>query len=524
MGFFSFLRSGQSAAVVPRVEPVLPMPKAPDGAAARAAAGRRNWLAASSSRLLADLPGGAATAPNQQIRTSLKVLRARSRWLAQNDGYSKGFLRLLRRNVVGPNGFGLQMAVPLERDAKRRDEDANSRIEKAWNDWAGVGSCDATRRLSFTTLSQLLLTCIARDGEAIVRKVRGGKWNRAGLALQVLDPSQLEEDLNIPFGAGGAYGYAVPRENEVRMGVERDAFGCPVAYHLRTVVPNDDTLRYGDRLFQRVPASEIIHLFVTDWPDQVRGIPWLEAGIRALAMMDGYTEAELVASRAGAGKMGFYKLQAGADPTDLPAGLEQDGRLVQEAEPGTFELLPQGIDVSTFDPQHPSTAFKEFCSAILRHAASGTGLSYNAFANDPASLNYSGLRATALEDHEEYRTIQGWLIGSLCRPLFTDWLTGALLAGVTGLPAAKFERFNSPQFTPRGWQWVDPQNEITAAREAVALGITSRHKLAAEQGVDLDQVIADLRAEQEAMHGLEPPPVPSSYKPQPKEGANNAGA
>ncbi len=495
-----------------RVEPVLPAP-----AGARAAAGLRHgaraWLAAAPSRLLADLPGGAAQAPNREIRTSLAVLRARARWLAQNDGFSKGFFRLLRRNVIGPRGFDLQMSVPADGNPKGRDEDANNRIEAAWREWAGVGSCDVTGKLSFVALCQLAMTGIARDGEALMRKVRGARFNPAGLALQMLDPSQLPEDVNAPYGIGTFGSYSFPREHCVRMGVELDSYGRPVAYHLRTSLPNDDVWRFGPSLYQRVPAAEVIHLFVTDWPGQVRGIPWLEAGIRALAMMDGYSEAELVAARHAASKMGFYKLREGADVNDLPAELMDDARLVQEAEAGTFELLPNGIEVQQYDPQHPNAAFKEFVGAILRQASAGTGLSYNAFANDRAGLNYSALRAVALDDRDEYRTIQHWLIGALCQPLFSEWLREVLIGGTTGLPPGKYWKFNAPNFHPRGWQWVDPQNEIKAAADEIALGLNSRRRMSAERGVDHDAVVADLKAEQADMAGLEPPRMPTNAAP-----------
>lgn len=509
IGRLRSLWRGPAEAPRERVEPTV----APAARAAPPRSPGRAWLAAAPSRLLADLPGGAAQAPNREIRQSLAVLRARSRWLAQNDGFSKGFLRLLRRNVVGPSGFDLQMAVPADNNPAGRDEDANARIEAAWREWCGVGACDVTGKLSFAAMLQAIITGVARDGEALVRKVRGRQFNRHGIALQLLDPSQLPEDVNVAPGIGYAGGYRFPAANAIRMGVELSEWGRPVAYHLRTAVPNDDTWRVGAQLYQRVPAEEIAHLFVTDWPGQVRGIPWLEAAIRVLALMDGYAEAEAVAARVSAEKMGFYKLGDNVDANDLPAELTADGRLVQEAQAGTFELLPKGVEVETFDPQHPNAAFKEFVATLLRQASSGTGISYNAFANDRAGLNYSALRAVALDDRDEYRTVQRWMIEAFCLPFFGEWLREVLIAGITGLPPGKFYKFNAPNYHPRGWQWVDPQNEIKAAADSLALGLTSRRRLAAESGQDFDQTVADLKGEQAALAGLEPPRMPTNAAP-----------
>jgi lambda family phage portal protein len=301
--------------------------------------------------------------------------------------------------------------------------------------------------------------------------------------------------------------------NIVRAGVELDRWEAPVAYHVRQAPPNDDPAASRGRQFEtvRVPASEMLHLFVTEWPGQIRGVPWMSPALRALAMLDGYTEAELVAARVSAGKMGFYKQATGED---LDAELQADGTLVQEAEAGRFELLPQGVEFQAFDPQHPSTSFAEFVKAVLRPAASAVGISYSAFANDAAGLSYSALRATELEDRDEFSTLQDWLIGTLAEPVFADWLGEALLVDAFGgLPARKFAKFNAPEFTARGWQWVDPAKEVAAARDAVALGIVSRTQLVKERGGDIATVAADLRAEAVLLDGVVAPATPAPAAP-----------
>lgn len=502
MGLLNFFRRPPA--------PAAPAPVAP-------AAPRRAYLAAAPSRLLADLPGGAAQAPNRDIRAALPVLRARSRWLAQNDGYSKGFLRLLRRNVVGPTGFTLQMRVKNDR-GDGQDKNANARIEDAWAEWSRVGSCDVTGRLSLADFCRLTITTVGRDGEALVRLLKGTGFNRFGLALQALDVSRLEESLNTVGGSSVLAGMRLADGNVVRQGVEVNRWGRPVAYWLRTTVPNDDTIRLPGRgIYERVPAESILHLFVTDWPDgQARGVPWLEAGIRSLAMLDGYSEAELTAARVAAGKMGFYKLDGDAE--DLDGELQSDGTLVQQAEAGSFELLPKGVEVETFDPQHPNAAFKDFVGAILRQAAAGAGISYNAFANDAGGLNYSALRATELEDRDEWRTLQDWMIGAFARPVFSAWLREALITGALGLPAGKLFKFDAAHFVGRGWQWVDPQNEVKAAAAAVSLGITSRTQLVAERGGDFEDTAAELAAEAETLAKIPLPAAPAA-DPAPAAGA-----
>lgn len=499
MGLFDIFRRRPAAPIVthgPGASAV--WTAARNRAGAGAAQGARGWLGAQPSRLLADLPGGAAAAPNRDIRQQLAVLRARSRWLAQNDGYTQGFLRMLRRNVVGPTGFGLQMRVPNDRGTGQ-DTNANDRIEAAWKEWSGHGACDVTGRLSMTAILRLAVTGLPRDGEFFLRLHRTRRWSRFGLTVEVLDPAQLDETLNGRPAAG------LPDGNVVRTGVEIDRYGRTAAYWFRPSVPNDDPAAARSLAVRpvRIPAEEILHFFMAEWPHQLRGVPWTAAGIRTLAMLDGYSEAELTAARISAGKMGFYKQ---ADAEDVDAELQQDGTLVQEATAGAFELLPKGVEVEAFDPQHPNAAFKDFVGACLRSAAAGAGVSYNAFANDAEGMNYSALRATEIEDRDEFRTIQHAMVEGLVQPLFAAWLTESLLNdALAGLPASKAWKFNRAEFQPRGWDWVDPQKEIAAAREAVALGIKSRRMIAAAQGIDLDKVVEDLRAEQALFAGITPP-------------------
>jgi lambda family phage portal protein len=459
---------------------------------ARAGSG---WLAAQPSRLLADLPGSYAAAPNRDLRSQLSALRNRSRWLAMNDGFTAGFLKMMRRNVVGPDGFRLQMRVTMDRDPARQDDDANDRIERAWADWCKRGRCDVTGKLSFRDVLNVVVTAVPRDGEALLRLHWSARFNRFGFALEVLDASQLDEKVNgRPAGT--------PEGHVTRMGVELDLYGRPAAYWLKQTVPNDDpAATAGQRTVSvRVPAAEIMHLFVPEWPHQVRGVPWTAPAIRTLAMADGYHEAELTAARVSASKMGFYTMDADAE---VDGELDAEGRMVQDAEPGTFEKLPKGIGFQTFDPQHPSTAFKDFISAVLRPAAAAHGISYNAFANDADGMNYSALRATELEDRDEFRTVQGWMIEWLCQPVFSAWLVEALISNqVEGLPFSKAAKFDRPEFTGRGWQWVDPQNEVGALEKEIALGINSRRNIAAKRGEDLDKIRADLAKEKEDFAGL----------------------
>ncbi|MBT7026249.1 MAG: phage portal protein [Verrucomicrobia bacterium] len=50
-------------------------------------------------------------------------------------------------------------------------------------------------------------------------------------------------------------------------------------------------LQYAEH--ERIPASEIIHPFITDRIAQTRGTPWMVSAMTRLQMLGAYEEAEL---------------------------------------------------------------------------------------------------------------------------------------------------------------------------------------------------------------------------------------
>src|SRR5690606_7333415 len=92
-------------------------------------------------------------------------------------------------------------------------------------------------------------------------------------------------------------------EVEIRMGIEQNRYGKPLAYHFWRRHPSDRGHIRNDRI--RIEASEIIHLFVQHRAGQSRGVTWFAPVMASVHMLGGLTEAELVATRMSAAKMGF---------------------------------------------------------------------------------------------------------------------------------------------------------------------------------------------------------------------------
>ena len=442
---------------------------------------RRNYAAASRGRLFADFVGSNRSA-DSEIRWALNELRNRSRDLERNNEYFRRYLQLLRTNVVGENGFRLQVRG---RDANRNiDVLGNQLIEDAWAEFSRLGNLTVDGKMSMTDLTNHIISGVARDGEVFIRIVKGN-FLRYGIGLQVIEPDRVDEEMNERYRNG----------NDVRMGVELDAYKRPVAYHILLNHPGDydyTTLASGTKRV-RVPAVEIMHIFKQERAGQTRGAPWSSAAISALKMLAGYREAELVAARTAASKMGFFTSPAGDGfMADSYEGEGATGAPIYNAEPGTFHQLPAGVEFQAFDPSHPTSAYADFEKSILRGIAGGLGVSYTSLANDLEGTSYSSIRQGALEERDFYRTLQKFMVEHFLDPLYRVWLDHIIQFGYTSISGqGKYEKFSREFiFRPRGFQWVDPLKEINAAVVGLQNGILSHSDIAATYGRDAEDTFA----------------------------------
>lgn len=450
---------------------------------------------------------------NTELRADLDALRRRSRDLAKNSPLAKKFLQMVGGNVVGPRGFALQARVKNPDGSP--DKLANDAIEAGFTDWGRARNCDIGKRLSFRAMCRAIAIGLARDGEVLVRE-RNGAANPYGYALQLLDIERLDTMLNRE---------AEPGKNQIIMGVEMDADGAPAAYWLATSALGRDPT---GRKLQRIPAAEIIHLFMTDDPEQVRGVPWMHAVMLAVNDLKGYNHAAIVAARIGASKMGFFTSPDG-DPTPIADGEDSAGMPFTEADPGQFGMLPPGYDFKSFDPDYPHANYAAFVKEHKRDVASGFGVAYNTLANDLEGVNFSSIRSGTLEERDNWMVVQQEFIDSLLDVVYEHWLDSALLSGAltmpngSPLPASKRQKFLAHEFQGRRWQWVDPLKDINASVVAIENGLASPYTIASQQGLDAEDVLDDIARFQAAAKAKNvilgaPAPAPVAVEPPADDG------
>ena len=431
---------------------------------------------------------------NEEIKHGLRRMRARSRDLVMNNDYANRFIKMVKSNVIGVNGIKLQ-ARTTQADGKTPDILDNQIIERAWQDWGKPFNCSVDQKLSWNDIENLCAASVARDGEVLVWLVDTPR-DGYGLKIRVMPAEYLDENNNGDLSNG----------NSVVMGIEYSPAGVVVAYHIRKGKIRAWINVFPERDYIRVPADDIIHLHIVDFPEQARGIPWTHSAIRRLNMIGKYEEAELVAAAIGASKMGFYTSPDGDGPTpdDIYDGQEDnDGELVQQMEAGLIEQLPDGTSFQGFDPTHPTTAFDGFMRAVLRGASSGLNVAYSGISNDLENVNFSSIRSGVLEERDQWRILQNWLKQHLHMRVYERWIRFAIVRGRLPLPIKKIDtKYMNVHWQPRGWPWVDPKKDSDANTQNLRIGTETRSNILAQSGRDFDEVLETLKYEQDRADAL----------------------
>jgi lambda family phage portal protein len=449
----------------------------------------RTFQAAENSRLTSDWPSTPISI-DQDTRIWNGIIRERARDLSKNNDYAKHFIRLNQVNVIGADGFTLQMNCG-EYDVKQRefvtDEDANRLIEQRWKEWSEADQCSINGRLSFQGIQNLLITECARDGESLIRLVPQKKSD-FGIKLQVLAAEVLDELYNVRLGNG----------HIVKMGVELDDWKRPITYYMRKYKPELELyggLQYSYD-YEPFSADEIIHGYEMDYENQTRGISWLVQTMWRLKMLTAYEEAALVNARTSAAKMGFFETLPGEAADYIGTDKTPQGDIISNAEPGSFEQLPTGMKFAPWDPKYPDAQHEMFTRATLRGMASGLGLSYPTFGNDLKEVNYSSIRAGLLVERDIWMMKQNWFVESFLKRIFVAWLSSSMMKGMIPLKDAfsNFRKYNRPVFIGRRWPWVDPLKDIEAIILSIQAGLDDPFTAAAREGKDLTEIYKKLQA------------------------------
>lgn len=408
--------------------------------------------------------GLGSAGPNTALSDSLSQLRSRSRDLVRNNPWVANGFRSLASNLIG---CGITPRWLLD------DAVLKEKIQQTWLEWTNFADID--ERCDFYGLQMLVAQTLMQSGEAIVRIVPGSLKDNASvpLQLQVLEPDFLTDDFNKALDNG----------NKLYMGIELNARGNRVAYHLYGSHPGEATAINSKTI--RVLAQDILHIYRIDRPGQLRGVPWISSVLLKLRELDQYEDAELVRKKTAALFAGFITEPA----PDFNPNEENYPELA--LEPGMLKRLAPGENIEFSQPSDVGGSYEVWMRQQLRAVAAGMGITYEQLTGDLTGVNYSSIRAGLIEFRRQIEGLQHHLIvQQLCQPIVLRWLNVAVLSGALNIPdyfdnPRKYQRI---EWQPPGWDWVDPQKDVQAEILAMQHHLKARQDIIAKYGMDAEEV------------------------------------
>lgn len=331
---------------------------------------------------------------------------------------------------------------------------------------------DAHGLLNLYGLQKLAMNTICESGEVLIRRYRHQPaQGKIPLQIEVLEPDYID---NSRFGR-------VDGGGEIRDGIEYNASGQRVAYWLFTQHPGGDWLpSKAAILSERVPAEDIIHVFRVDRPGQMRGVSWFAPVAEKLMNFDDYEDAQIMRQKIAACFAAFRKLGTGDSKAEK---VELGGSL----QPGLIMDIGEDDEMVFANPPEVG-GYEEFTRQVLRAAAVGFGITYEALTGDLTGVNFSSARIGRLEMD---RNVSSWqwlmLIPMMMQPL-GGWIIDAWRETeevLWQIPETVMVRL---AWVPPVRILVDPAREIGALNEAVRAGFQSRQGVVRQLGVDPERL------------------------------------
>jgi len=412
-----------------------------------------------------------------EIASAGAILRNRMRDLVRNNPHAAKAVSAWVSNIVGDG---------ITPRAKTGNPTLDRKIDDLFVQWSKV--CDADGRSDFNGLTTLAVREMVEAGDVFVRR----RMRRADDGL----PVPLQIQLNEADHLDESHIDGRPDGSRTVRGIEYDAIGTRRAYWLFPDHPGDIAIplsRYATSV--RVPADGVVHLFMRDRVQQ-RGVPWGAPVMRALRDLDDWTNSELVRKKTEACLVGIVTGGEDADAGVAPTVVDSDGKTIEQFEPGLIAYARGGKDIK-FNQPAATAGVSEWLRAQLHIIAAGFRLPYELLTGDLSQVNYSSIRAGIVEFRRIVTAIQ-WqvVIPVFCQPVWDWFISAAYAAGLIPVPTAGVE------WEPPKFEYLNPLDDARADLMMVRMGATSLRRVVARQGENLDDILAEMKATNDAVDAL----------------------
>lgn len=387
------------------------------------------------------------------------TVRIRSRHEAENNPWYAGILRTVANHIVG-TGPRLQVLTP--------DPIANARIERAWRQWAKIVGLTEKLRIGVETYW--------RDGEVFyLRRFRPTYTSQVPLEICYFEADQVTNP------------YFNPVDPQVEDGIRLDQFNRAIAFWILDHHPGDINVPWGGQLSgDWYPGTDVCHLFRSERPGQVRGIPRITPSLELFPKLRRHTSATLLAAEAIANWTLFVKTTASSI---TPVAMPKDFATV-DFERNMLNFLPDGWEPFQIKPEQPTTNHAMFQMQTLMEICRGLNVPYLLAAGTSKDSNFASAKMDLRNIWEPEVVSEQDRIEQMCLDRFFCWFMeeAAMVPGLLdGMPEIVD--------IDHQWHW-DPlptTDEIDAANAAkirTQSGLSTHPQEYARNGLDFESTIA----------------------------------
>lgn len=405
-----------------------------------------------------------------QVSRDAATARAIARDMERNHDLIRGALSTLVRNVVGPNGIGIEPQPRTKTDDI--DDDFARQILTLWRDFERCP--EVTRTLDWQMSQELACRTWLRDGEVFSQVLEGpvpmlDHGTIVPFSIELLEPDMVPLD------------YQQDGSAVVEAGIERNAWGKPTAFYVFKTHPGGGRAALSESALKRVPAERMLHLAIRDRLTGLRGISQLVSATRRVEDVKDYEDSERIAARMAAAIACFVKRDVNMDWAPPPEVSEQ-ARSFRLNAGAVFDKLLPGESIEMLNPNRPNTNLEKFRESQLRAASAGMEVGYSSLARN-YNGTYSAQRQELVEQWTAYQMLTSKFVARWVRPIWERFVATAIASGALRVPShIRPETVAQAEFRGPPMPWINPNHEAEALESLVRNGFRSATSVISERG------------------------------------------
>lgn len=426
--------------------------------------------------------GNSAGNINSIINMTLPTLVAKSRELSLNNGIAKKYFQVNSDGVTGASGLYIRPDVNLH-DDNEENLVINEELEQLFYKYAdNPEAFSMNGKMDLAAFQRLVERTRSIDGEAFIicHDVNGT------VKFELIDTMRIPTTGNRIFDDG----------SYVSNGIHFDRYGKVIEYYVTRLNPSTYTYQTGD--YEVIPASNILHLMIQDYPNQERGIPDIIAGTTLLKDLEAFIKAAIISKKLSASAMAFITNSAGSDEDiDFMKGYEPDYYENDSLQSGALVELQPGQNVTSVNPNGATDGITEFVDTQMQQIAMSLGITEQSLSGSTANASFSAAKLTDRLQRQTFKTRTNALTTFVLKPIYARWLKAEMLRNQSlNLKFSDFDKLVKAKYISEFVESLDPLKDVQTQVLMIDNKIKSRSMVVSEFGYDPYQVQKEIELEE----------------------------